>query len=110
MGLHSGHHLAGAERLGDIIVGSQAQSSDLVNVVLLGGNHNNRRILHLSDLPADLEPIHPRQHQIQNQKVKLLLQRSLKSCLTVIFNLHPKAGKLQIILLQLCDSLFVLNN
>ena len=33
--LHAGHQLAGAERLGNIIVSAKAKAADLVNIVLL---------------------------------------------------------------------------
>ena len=64
--LHTRHHLAGAERLRDVVVGAQAQAADLVDVVLLRGDHDDGRILGLADLFADLKSIHPLKHQIQD--------------------------------------------
>ena len=67
MSLDPGHHLAGAERLGDIIISPKAEAPYLVNILLLGGHHNNGGILLLPHLPADLKPIYPRKHQVQDK-------------------------------------------
>ena len=107
MGLYTGHHLAGAEGLCDIIVGSQAQTADLVDVVLLGRHHNDWGVLIFPDPLADLKAVHAGQHQIQDEKIKFLLQGPLKPGFPVVFDLHLKARKLQIILLQLRNALFV---
>ena len=55
------------------------------------------------DLSADFKAIHAREHQIQNNQIKLLLQRTPQPFISFIFNLYFKAGQLQIILLQICD-------
>ena len=57
MSLDAGHHLAGAERLGNIVVGSQSQASDLVNIFFLGRYHDNGGVLYLPHLPADLKSV-----------------------------------------------------
>src|SRR5699024_12050521 len=41
--------------LGHIVVRAESQASDLVDIVLLGGNHDDRRVLLAADLTADLE-------------------------------------------------------
>ena len=110
MGLHPGHHLTGAERLGDIVVRAQTQAPDLVDVILLRRNNDHRRIPGAADLLADLKAVGARQHQVQENQVKVLRQAPLQSPVAVILSLHLKTGKLQIILLQLRDTDFILND
>ena len=64
MCLHAGHQLTWGKRLCNIIICAKSQSTDLVNIILLCRNHQNRRILFLSDLLADFKSVHPRQHKI----------------------------------------------
>ena len=108
--LHPGHQLAGAEGLRHVIVRSKAQPPDLVDIVLLGGNHDDRDVLLLPHLPADLEAVHARKHQIQDHQLKILLQRALQSYFPVGSYLHLKTGKLQIILFQIRNGFFVFYN
>src|SRR5207253_1288735 len=62
--------LAGIERLCQIIVRSQFQPDDLVGVVAARRHHDDRRIPALADLARQGEPVHPRQHQIEQQDVE----------------------------------------
>ena len=110
MRLHPGYQLAGTEGLCHVVIRPQAQSPDLVNIVFLGGNHDDRNIFLLPHLPADLKAIHPRQHQIQDHQLEIFLQCALKPCLPVGSYLYLKPGKLQIILLQIRDGFFVFYN
>ena len=107
MGLDSRHHLARAERLCNIVVSTETQAADLVDIVFLCGDHDDRCVFRLSDLLADLKSIHSRQHQIQDKEVKLLLHRPLQTGFSIIFYLNLKTGQLQIILFQLCNTLLI---
>ena len=91
-------------------VADEAQPPDLVDIVLLGGNHDDRDVLLLPHLPADLEAVHARKHQIQDHQLKILLQRALQSYFPVGSYLHLKTGKLQIILFQIRNGFFVFYN
>ena len=62
MRLHPGHQLTGAEGLRHIVVRSQAKPPDLVDIILLGRNHQNGNILLLPNLPAYFKAVHARQH------------------------------------------------
>ena len=97
--LHPGHHLAWAEWLGDIIVCSQSQTADFVNILFFGRNHNDGRVLYFPYSLTYLKSICTGQHQIQNQKIIVFLQRLIQTGTSIIFNLYLKAGQLQIILL-----------
>ena len=108
MRLHTCNQLTWAERLGHIIIRAKTQSPDLIDIILLGRNHNDRRILLLTDLPADIKAIHLRKHQIQDDQIKLLLHSTYKPRITTVLDLHFKTRKLQIILLQIRDRFLIL--
>ena len=110
VGLHPGHQLAGAEGLCHIVVRSQSQSPYLVNVILLGRDHDDGRIFAVPHLAADLKAVHPGQHQVQDEKVEILVQGLLQSRLPVIGHFHFKSAQLQIVLLQIRNGLFVFHD
>ena len=65
-GLNAGFDFAQAKRLGDVIVGAHFQAQNLVDYIVLGGEHQNGhlRIL-LSQLLADGQAVHLWQHQVE---------------------------------------------
>ena len=107
MRLHAGNQLAGAERLGHIIIRAEPQAADLVDIVLLRGHHDDRGVLLIPDLPADLKTVHTGQHQVQDDQVKIPVKPHLKAGLTVIGHFHFKAAQFQIIFLKISDALFI---
>ena len=78
MCLYSGNKLAWAKWLGHVIVSPKSKTADLVNIIFLRGNHNDRSILSFSYLAADFKPVYLRQHQIQNNQVKIFFQCHIK--------------------------------
>ena len=98
-GFDARHHFLGVERLYYIVVRTQLQAEHLVKYFPFCGQHDDGNLGLLADLPADLVAIHAGQHQIQNQKIIVFLQRFIQTGTSVIFNLYLKAGQLQIILL-----------
>ena len=108
MSLHTGNQLTWAERLGHIIVCTKSKSTDLIDVILLRGNHDDRRIFLLTDLSANIETVHLRKHQIQNDQIKILLHGTYKTCITTVLDLHFKPRKLQIILLKIRNRFLIL--
>ena len=73
MRFYSGYHLTWTEWLCNIVICSQTQTADLVNIFFLCGNHNDRGVFYLTYTAADLKPICSRKHQIQDQQVIFLL-------------------------------------
>ena len=110
MGFHPGHQLTGAERLGHIVVRSQTQATDLVNVILLGRDHQNRYILFLPDPLAYLEAVHLGQHQVQNNQIIIPRQRRLQPLVSPVADIHLEIAEFQIVLFQVCYDLLVLDN
>ena len=66
--------LAQAERLGHIIVGSQFQADDFIQLLTLGRQHENGRVAAAdAKLPADVIAAETWQHHIQNEQMRTLL-------------------------------------
>ena len=74
-----------SEGLGQVIVRAQLEADDAVHRVALGREHQDRHLAHLAghcaNAPADLQAVHVRQHQVQDQQLhrhtalRLLQQR-----------------------------------
>lgn len=71
------YEFAGAERLCHVIVRTQTQTSDFINIILFSGNHEDGDILLFPNLLAHLKAIHTGKHQVQYNQVKILFQSSL---------------------------------
>ena len=110
MSFHTGYQLTRTERLCHIIISPQTQTTDLIDIFLLGRYHDDRRILLLTDLLADFETIHIRKHQIQNDQIKIFIQSRFESGITGMLHHHIKTAELQIILLKLCNCHFIFYN
>src|SRR5713226_7027335 len=73
------------ERLGDIIVGADGETNDLVGLLGLACQHQDRDVGRLgrsAQLAADIQTVQSRQHQVQDQqsrKQRLSLAQSLPS-------------------------------
>ena len=96
-----------AERFGHIVICSKSQSTDLINVIFLCGNHQNWRIFVISDFFTDLKSVHSRQHQVENVKIKFFFQGTFESNVSLALNLNFKSAQFQIIFLQLCNTLLI---
>src|ERR1700722_5277366 len=79
--------LAQRERLGDVVVGAELEPDDLVDLLGLGRQHDDRHRAAAPQLPADLEPIDPRQHQVEHDEVERLLVEALQR-LAAVGRLH----------------------
>ena len=68
LGIYSGQHQRRADRLGNVISGTQLQATFLVAGIDHGGEENNRDILCVgivAQMGNDLETIHVRHHHIK---------------------------------------------
>jgi len=70
--LHPGDELAGVERLRQVVVGPHLEPDDLVNVLVAGGQHQDRNVPALADPPANLDAVHVRKHQVEHDQSRLL--------------------------------------
>ena len=77
-----------AERLGDVVVGTELQSRHYVGLLASSRDHDDgdrsRTVVRLQ-APTNLEAIEARQHQIEDDEIWMLAQRRCKS-------FFPRAG------------------
>ena len=100
MRLHARDQLTRRKRLRDVIVCAKPEPANLVDIVLLCTDHEDRCVSGFADLTADLETVHPGQHQVQYVEVIVLGERLCKTLAPVCLYIDLKARELQIVLLQ----------
>ncbi len=66
-GLHARQQLGEPERLGDVIFGTELEPHDLVHLGAARAEHDDghRGVLR-AQLAHHFEPVHPRQHDVEN--------------------------------------------
>ena len=67
-----GGQLAQAERLGHVVVGAELEPDDLVELGVLGRQHDDRHAGLGPDDPADLDPRQLGEHQVEQDEVRAL--------------------------------------
>ena len=82
--LDAGQHLAGAEGLYDVIVRAQLQAQDAVDLLALGGEHDDRQAAGLADGAADVDARHAGHHQVQHHHVRMEALHHLQGLLAVV--------------------------
>ena len=68
-GAHPGDQLARRERLGHVVVGAEFQPDHLVDLAVLGGQHDHRHVGPIAQRPAHLAARQARQHQVEQDQV-----------------------------------------
>jgi hypothetical protein len=68
-GADPGKQLARAEGLGEVVVGAELEAEDAVDLLALGGEHDDRHCQLAADLPCEREPVlaghaHVEEHQV----------------------------------------------
>ena len=107
---HPGYQFAGAEGLGDVVIGAQIQADESIRFGGLGREHDDRHLgLGLQDT-ADVEPIHLGQQQVQHDQVRPSLAGQLQGFQAVVSDEHPVAVPLQIEPDQVHDLPVVVNH
>ena len=72
--LDPAHQLAQPERLGQVVVGAELEADDLVDLVVAGGQDEDRRLRPGRAQPAeDLEAVHARQAHVEDDEVRRLV-------------------------------------
>jgi hypothetical protein len=78
-GFDAGDELAGAEGLGDVIVGAHFEADNAVGFIAARGQHENGKPVEgfvLADFTANVQAGHFREHQIEQEKIgRRLLER-----------------------------------
>ncbi len=58
------------ERLGEVVVGAHLEADDAIDVVALGGEHDDRDVVaRRAQAPADREAVLAREHEIEHDEV-----------------------------------------
>ena len=77
-GADARQQLAQAEWLGDVIVGAEFEAGDAVDLVLAGGEHQDRRITLLAQDAADRESVQPWQHDVEDDQIGAVAPRPIQ--------------------------------
>jgi hypothetical protein len=59
------------ERLGQVVVGADPQADELVDLLGAGGQHDDVGVAEGADAPARLDAVHPGQHEVQHDHLRL---------------------------------------
>jgi len=93
-GFHAARQLAEAERLGQVVIGSDLESDHLVHLVGASGEEQDRDPGLAPDPPADLEPVDPGQTDVEQDELgrdlaeardSLLASRNDAHCVALAF-------------------------
>ncbi len=102
-----------AERLRDVVVGAQREADDLVGFLGLGGEHEDRygsRRFGRPKLPANVQAVHPRQHQVQDDQVGRIGLRAAQPFKAVVGHGDFVAFALQVVNEHLGQRPFILDD
>ena len=84
LGAHAAAELAQAELvLGDVVVGADLEAEHLVELVGLGGEHDDRHDALRADAAADLHAVDVRQHDVEDDEVEVLAREGLEGLVAV---------------------------
>jgi len=105
--LHPRAELSHGERLGDVVVGAELEADDLVDLLRLGGEHDDRDRAARPQPATDLEAVHPGHHHVEHDEVEPLLAEAGER-LTAVRGTHDLvAVLLQRVAQQRLDGLLV---
>ena len=76
----SRNEFARGERFDEVVVGSRAESDDLVDLLIAGGEDHDVRVGELTDLATDLDSVDPGEHEVEKHQCRLVLARSFDRC------------------------------
>ena len=78
---------ANAKGLHNVVIGSDRKSDQLIGLFCFGGQHHNRSITSpafRSQLPTDFNSVYHRNHQVQQNHVRLFTTSLVDSVLSVV--------------------------
>ena len=65
----AGHQLARAERLGQVVVGTELETEQLVELVVTGREHHDRDRRVAAQLPGHVEAVEPGQPEVEDDQI-----------------------------------------
>src|SRR6185437_14492760 len=100
---------SGLDGLDDVIVRSQLQAENMIDIVVARGEDQDRIAVSGPQLPTDREAILSRQAQVENDDIRLALPHELQNAVTPGHGRHPHPMGLQIAAHELCESQVILD-
>ena len=67
--MHAGHEFAGAEGLGDVIVGAEAEAFELVGLGGAGGQHDDGDVAGGAQAAADFGAVEQGEHAVEDDEI-----------------------------------------
>ena len=98
------------KRLRDVIIGTEIQAGDLVFDIVAGRQHDDGDIRDFTNLLADGHAIHAGQHDIEQNKVVILLHDALKSTRAIALNRRLKAFMVELDLQETRNARFIFHD
>ncbi len=98
LAFYPGQDLNGVERLGHIVVRPDIEAQDLVRVLALGCEEDDRDILALPELGGGADPVHVGHHHVHEDEMDLPLLHDLQRFQSVVsvIGLVPVAGEVDV--------------
>ena len=109
-GAHAGRQLARAEGLGDVVIGAELQPHHLVGLLVAGGEHDDRHARVPAQPTGDLEPVEPRQAEVQDDEIGALGVRPHQRLVAVACGGDGEARPLQVVADELDDLGLVIDD
>ena len=109
--LDPAHQLAQPERLGQVVVGAELQADDLVDLVVAGREHQDRRLgAGGAEAAQDLEAVDAGQPDVEDDEVRRLADGQLEALLAGLRQGHRVALLLEGVLDAPGDGVLVLDD
>lgn len=106
---HPAAELADRERLRDVVVRSELEAEDLVELLASSGEHDDRDVARTPEPLADLEAVQLGEHDVEHDEVHVLLLESLQRLLAVASLDNPVPVALERVGEQRLDRLLVVD-
>ena len=96
-GAHPGHHLAGAEGLGHVVVGAQLEAGDAVRLLGAGGQHDDRHVAVAAEGPGNVQAVELGEGEVEDDQVGVAAAGDLQGLLPVTGGEDLETGALQVV-------------
>ena len=81
-------HLKNIKRLCDIVIGTIIESQNLIHIVALRCQHNNRHIRKFTNRLTYFESVHLRKHDVQKDHIILVGFRHIQRFFSIVCTIH----------------------
>ena len=104
------HELARAERLGEVVVGTELEAQQLVELVVARGEHDDRDGRVTPKLAGDVEAVEPRQPEVEDDEIRAALADRRQRRRAVAGRQHREARVLEVVAGERGDLRFVVDD